>query len=723
MAGTPTNLKQLLEQLEKADLAKLAETLKGVAGSANSANQAAAAFLKNLQAGIGEQKALADALKTAYGGLIDDENRASEAAKTRLNALTLIKNSTNQQKTANIELIKTIQALQKHQESLLVTGKRNTEEGKKRLAIGNQEIETAKKLQVASAGVGTALTGAVGGILAPAAKGLDAIVKSDIGRTAVSFGAVFAANKIPAVKKFFGTVLSAAKTLYVELNKVTTGFAKFTGGVIRGDNATKNLSGRLINMQKRSRTLGATVKNLSESMLSMVKSSRTFGMLMGTNRKQNTKLVDGLTEMSFRFSKVGLGAENFGKALDVIGKTYRRSDIIKQGKLLGAELVNIGRVTGQSADTIANNFGTAMEHLAAYSLPKAREEFKKLSAISAVTGVEMSKVMSVASRFDDIEGAASAVGDLNAMMGGPYLNTLDLVNATESERIEMLKSMMTQSGETFNQMDRFKQKAIATALGTDVQAASRMFSGTQTEIDSATKSIGTQGASYHQLSKAAKGASTSISEQFEASKESGLLINKAFKATESLMKNVNTQILKMGDIFKNTMGSVVVGTLNTANTKVNTLKKQFATFDGTLKGTFGLIKNIAGELVTLGLLGKKGFGLQLGIKEYIKQSQGEGPSSVVGTPDDRAPGMGSLPSAPQQSLVKMQSHANAPQQSLAKMQSHIAAAASQNNTALVKTTAEFTAALQKINDKKIEVNLNLDGQKLATYITGINAEA
>ena len=703
MAETPANLKQLLEQLEKADLAKLAETLKSVAGSADNANKAAAAFLKNLQAGIGEQKALADALKKAYGGLVDDENRASEAAKTRLKALLLIKNSTDQQKKVNAELVKATLALQKHQEAVLATSKQNTAESKKRLALGNQEIDTSKKLQAATVAVGAGLTGAVGGILGPAAKGLDAIAKSDFVATAGSFAAAFAASKIPGVKDFFSTVLTAAKTLYLELSDVTAGFAKFTGGVIRGDNATKNLSGRLINMQKRSRMLGATIKNLSDSMTAMVKSSRTYGMLMGTNRKQNTRLVDGLTEMSFRFSKVGLGAENFGKALDVIGKTYRRSGIIKQGKLLGAELVNIGRVTGQSADTIANNFSAAMEHLAAYPLPKAREEFKKLSAISAVTGVEMGKVMSVASQFDNIEEAASAVGDLNAMMGGPYLNTLDLVNATESERIEMLKDMMTQSGETFNQMDRFKQKAIAKAIGTDVQSASRMFSGTQTDIDSTTKSIDTQGASYSQLSNAAKNASTSITEQLTASKQSALLMSKAFKATNSLMRNVNLQILKMGDIFKKTMGSVVVGTLNAANTKVNVLKRQFATFDGTLQGTFGLVKSIGAELLKLGIFGKTGFAVQMFTEETIRHAQGKGESPVVGNPD-RDPGVGTAPPAQQQSL--------------AKMQSHTAARADQDNAGMV----QLTAALQRINDKKIQVNLNIDGQRVAEAITGLNAQ-
>jgi len=736
MAETPANLKQLLEQLEKADLAKLAETLKSVAGSADNANRAAAAFLKNLQAGIGEQKALATALKASYGGLVDDENRVSEAASTRLKALTLIKNSMDQQKKVNAELVKGVQALQKQQEALLKTNKQNTEESKKRLKLDNRGMDTAKKLQgttknlAGSTSSAASSLGFLAALVAPVKKGVADIAKSDVAATVTSVAGAFAATKIPGVKQFFGTIIGKAKALYLELSTVTTGFAKFTGQVIRGDNATKNLSGRLINLQKRSRMLGATIKNLSESMTTMAKSSRTYGMLMGTNRKQNTRLVDGLTEMSFRFSKVGLGAENFGKALDVIGNTYRRSDIIKQGKLLGAELVNIGRATGQSADSIANDFSAAMDHLAAYSLPKAREEFKKLSAISAVTSIEMGKVMSIAGQFDDIEATASAVGDLNAMMGGPYLNTLDMVNATDSERIEILKDMMAQSGETFDSIggsaasNRFYKKAIAKALKTDVQTAARMFSAKQTDIDSTIKSIDTQGASYSQLSKAAKNASTSITEQLGSSVQSTLLMNKAFKATDSLMRNVHVQIAKVGDLIKETFGGVVVGTLNAANTKVNQLKRSFATFDGTLQSSFGILKKVGKELLALGFLGKEGFLMQMILEEGYKQEvQGKGESSVVGKPTSEAGAVevegGPKPQsggAPPASVVDQQ-------QALVQMRRQAVQQASRDSAALAKATTHFTAALQTINDKPININLNMDGQRIAQVVSGLGAQA
>lgn len=715
MAEVPTNLTQLIAQLKGADLTKLAESLETIAKGSDTANKAAATLLKNLQEGMKEQEAMAEALKKSYGSLVDDENRASEAAKTRLKAMQLIIDAAGKQAATQMQLAAAAKKLNEENKALEKSKNRNLTNDQKNLKTLNQQLSVTQKLTASTAGAAKNANAMGAGLattlssVAPttgAAKTLGAIGKSESFQQVSSFLLAFGATKAPVVGEFLNRIMTEAKTLYTELSTVTTGFASFTGQVMRSDSATKNLSGRVIRLQKRNRMLGTTIKGVTEMMTSLTKASRTYGILIGTNRKQNTALADGLTEMGIRFAKVGLGAEGFGKALDTIGKTYRKSNIIGQGKILGAELVNIARATGQAGDTVANNFDAAMAHLAAYSLPKARAEFKKLSAISAVTGVEMTKMLSVATKFDDIGAAADAVGELNAMMGGPYLNTLDLVNATESERIEMLKNMMTQSGETFNQMDRFKQKAIAQAIGTDVREASRMFSGSQGEIDSMGKSIETQGASYQQLGRAAKTAATSMSDQLGATKQSMLLMNDAFKATDRLTRNVNIQLLKLGDGFKKGFGDVVTGALNRANNKVNSLKKQFVGFDGSLKGTINLLKGVSEEILKFGILGGTGMALQYGGAELQSRESGGGTTGPAGFSEAEDSRRGNF--TPASRPIEAQA--------MEEMSRSTTAAAAQALSAqqkLAAATEKFSAALNKVNDRKIEVSLNLDGELLA----------
>mgnify|MGYP003663514031 CR=1 FL=1 len=714
------NLEQLIKQLQKADMAKLSKSLKDVSSNATNAQKAAAKFLSLLKDGIKEQEALTSGLKAGYGDLIDSENKATEAANTRVQALALVKSAIDQQNSSNKQILVNLEKIKKQNEISQKAEKDKTIVLKKNIDLRNKDLETAKKLtpvlkehnKIAAAGGGVSgiLEGAgkaAVGTLELAAKGakdlggkvLNGLGLEGLAKDATAVAGTLAFLKTEAGGKIVNFVADNFKKLNLELSTVTSTFGKFTGGVIRGDNATKNLSGRIINLQRRNRMLGATIKAVTESMTSMVKSSRTFGILMGTNRKQNTAMVDGLTEMAFRFQKVGLGAESFGKAIDVIGNTYGRSDVIKKGKLLGAELVNIGRVTGQSADTIANDFAVAMGNLAAYSLPKAREEFKKLSAISAVTGVEMGTVMQIASQFDDIENTADAVGSLNAMMGGPYLNTLDLVNATESERIDMLKQMMTQSGETFNTMDRFKQKAIAQALGTDVQQASRLFTGNQEDIDSTASSIDKQGASYQQLSVAAKKSATSISEQMTATKESTFLMSKAFNATDKAMRNANLQMLKFGDAAREQIGNIATSVINKFNLSVNQLGRSVEKFK--ITGNLGdLLEGNKGTLVKLAAFGGKGAFLYEGFQQGLAES-----------------GTGKAQETP-----RLQGAQTAPP--TAASGKEVAAAANQKNffenfEKMIKTWDDAIKAAEQ--PKPINVTVKLDGDKVGAAATGLGA--
>jgi len=547
------------------------------------AAEAAEKLSESLKRGVDILTAMNSAIKETYGNLAD----ATSQADLFKQVLTLAQNSNTAITDSQKETLKTQQQLTKETENTSQNygmmpgpiGLANKLIASQVVAAKQVNKEVAKTSGLIQKGAAQAKDGgffgsilnwgkdliiSIGDTAKDIKEGIETVAKK-----AVGLAVTFALKSNPIVTQ----TISAVVSLYTELSTLTTGYAKFTGQVIKGDAAVSNFSGRVIRLQRRNRLLGATIKDITETYTNLTKASATYGILMGTNRKQNIALGDELTEVAFRLSKVGLSTENFGTALDVLGKTYRRTDILRQSKDLGAEFVNIARVTGQSADVVAKNFSTAMEHLAAYSLPRAREEFKKLSAISAVAGVEMSTVMKVAGQFDDIEKTAESVGELNAMMGGPYLNTLDLVNASESECIDMLKNMMTQSGESFNQMDRFKQKAIAKTLGMDVQTASRMFSGQQKDIDSLSGSINKNAASFSQLGDAATKSATSITEQFIATKQSTLLVNKAFQEVDIIARKANKALATLGDKVRHTLGGIMVGTLKEVNREMSNLIK------------------------------------------------------------------------------------------------------------------------------------------------------
>ena len=121
--------------------------------------------------------------------------------------------------------------------------------------------------------------------------------------------------------------------------------------------------------------------------------------------------------------------------------------------------------------------------------------FKKLSMQSKSTGLSVDQLLGVVEQFDTFEGAGKAVGKLNSIMGGPYLNSIDMLNASEEKRVEILKQSMKQSGMNFKQMGKYEQKMIASALGVDVAEARKLF-GAETEEEKLEALTKAQGASH-----------------------------------------------------------------------------------------------------------------------------------------------------------------------------------------------------------------------------------
>ena len=142
---------------------------------------------------------------------------------------------------------------------------------------------------------------------------------------------------------------------------------------------------------------------------------------------------------------------------------------------LNQTLQDTAQSLGKSTTVVFREFTSVAKELAFYG-EDVVGVFQDLQKQSKATGLEVSQLVSISGKaFDTFDGAATKVGRLNAILGGPYLNSIDMLNATESERLEMLTETMDASGQVFSDMGKFEQLALADALGVDVDTARRMF--------------------------------------------------------------------------------------------------------------------------------------------------------------------------------------------------------------------------------------------------------
>ena len=260
--------------------------------------------------------------------------------------------------------------------------------------------------------------------------------------------------------------------------------------------------------------LGNEIKSLSQDMIdqhfTMEETSRAFETL-ATQSKAFTDLSKeqrhALTEQALQMERIGVSADTFASSIDSLGKTFGSTpaEINKTTE----EMAKFGQALGVGPNKMLEDFNRQLPLLARYGKEEGAEIFRELATTAKQAGVEMEELVGIAKTFDTFEGAAAAAGKLNFILGGPLLNSVELLNANETERIQILKDSMMQSGKSFAQMDRFEKDLIAKTLNTSVDVAQKLFNDDNiNSIEEATAAIQRQAGEMGSLGDQASDATT-----------------------------------------------------------------------------------------------------------------------------------------------------------------------------------------------------------------------
>ena len=144
---------------------------------------------------------------------------------------------------------------------------------------------------------------------------------------------------------------------------------------------------------------------------------------------------------------------------------------------LQRELFTFAQDLGVSADKIAQDFQKFGPQIAALG-SRGVDAFKELEMQAKATGLAIDELVNIADQFNKFDTAAQAVGRLNAVLGGPFLNSLEMVNETNpARRMELLKNAVDRAGLSFDTMDFFQRKAIASSMGLNEQQLALLMRG------------------------------------------------------------------------------------------------------------------------------------------------------------------------------------------------------------------------------------------------------
>ncbi len=245
-------------------------------------------------------------------------------------------------------------------------------------------------------------------------------------------------------------LLSRAMTESIKLiDVVMTGNQQFTA-------ATGQIAKRTADFGYGMSQFGIGFQQMNESMMGLFTSMTGFSTL-------STVTQEKLAGTAAKMKNLGVDIATTGKNFDILTKTLKmsaESAIDAQDKIAKHAIA-----TGIAPSVMLKEFSSNMPRLAGYG-QQAVDIFIKLEKQAKSLGMSVQELNSiVGEQYDTFDGAALGAGKLNAILGGNYLNSIQMMNANESERIMIIKRAVDASGMQIDGMNKFQKIAIANAMG------------------------------------------------------------------------------------------------------------------------------------------------------------------------------------------------------------------------------------------------------------------
>jgi F0F1-type ATP synthase delta subunit len=268
----------------------------------------------------------------------------------------------------------------------------------------------------------------------------------------------------------FGRLTAAAKGLVFQLDGIQAGFEKqYQMGPAMSDS---------INRQYDSMTLyGISIDEAYKASGNLISTMTDFTML---GQEQQASI----SSAGLLLQEQGIAIEDFSKGMQNSTKFFGQSAaaaIVTQ-----QELAASARALGRVPAEFAAEFASAGPQLAKFG-DQGIKAFKDLGRISKITGMELSKVLSITNRFDTFEGAAEQAGKLNAAMGGNMVNAMDMMMETDpAARFETLRESIMNTVGTFDEMSYYQKQFYTESLGlSDVGDLALMMAGDMDSLSGA----------------------------------------------------------------------------------------------------------------------------------------------------------------------------------------------------------------------------------------------
>jgi hypothetical protein len=252
-----------------------------------------------------------------------------------------------------------------------------------------------------------------------------------------------------AVNAGFFAILSQTMKLGTAVDNASVSFVRLTGG-------SKKFAAEIPQLESKFYKLGLSAEDAAGVMGSLYGSMSGFTRLGSSAQK-------AVRETTAVLETLGIDAATSAKNMEILNRSMGYTG--QQAANISQQLFGLAQRLNVSTTQMMEDFTRLGPQLTVHGR-SAVNVFVRLEAAAKASGIEVDRLLALSSKFDTFRGAAENVGHLNAVLGGPYLSVMKMVQQTDpTKRMQMLSDATRQAGLSFDQMSYYQRKAIAEAAG------------------------------------------------------------------------------------------------------------------------------------------------------------------------------------------------------------------------------------------------------------------
>lgn len=257
--------------------------------------------------------------------------------------------------------------------------------------------------------------------------------------------------------------------LRAQLNS-TTGFVDFLDGAMLGAVVSTT-------------QFGSSVEDAKEAFGGLANGVALFPTLSKAN-------IKSLGEFTMMLDKFGVSADVSAETFDVFMSALGRSPEAAKNAVRAMDV--LAQQLGRTTSGVISDFGELKSELLKYG-DGIDNQFADIAKTARRFKLSTKEIFSIANQFDTFEGAATVVGKLNSELAnyGVALNDIELMQMSESDRVETLTAELRRAGVGFQDLGRRQRQFFAETLtGGDQDQLARLL-GDPAELEEFQKEMKT----------------------------------------------------------------------------------------------------------------------------------------------------------------------------------------------------------------------------------------